>query len=68
MSPENLLESPQVIINHNIQGQAYYTLLMTDLDYPNPKTQSLEETCLWMITDIKAEEFGDRITIPLGIV
>ncbi|KAL6585661.1 Protein TERMINAL FLOWER 1 [Orobanche minor] len=61
--PPDVASKPKV----EIQGgdlRTFYTLVMTDPDYPNPSDPSLKEHLHWLVTDIPgttAASFGKEV-------
>ncbi|KAJ3407518.1 MFT2-Corn MFT-like protein [Chytridiales sp. JEL 0842] len=67
--PNWALYSPEVVItttdgtSNPDAAPKYYTLLLSDLDHPNPDTASYQEWAHWLVTDIPVQ---NELVIPFG--
>ncbi|KAJ3071543.1 MFT2-Corn MFT-like protein [Podochytrium sp. JEL0797] len=61
--PNWALYSPKITINTHSPHPAKYTLALMDLDRPSLSTNSIQEWCHWLVTDIPVT---NRLVIPAG--
>ncbi|KAI9008096.1 hypothetical protein BC832DRAFT_553064 [Gaertneriomyces semiglobifer] len=57
------LYSPEIVITTGSEQLRHYTLMLVDLDRPDPDSKSIEEWCHWLVTDIPVQ---GRLVIPGG--
>ncbi|TPX72285.1 hypothetical protein SpCBS45565_g00701 [Spizellomyces sp. 'palustris'] len=57
------LYSPELIITTGDEKLRHFTIALVDLDRPELETQSYEEWCHWLVTDIPVQ---NRLVIPGG--
>ncbi|KAJ3356986.1 MFT2-Corn MFT-like protein [Entophlyctis luteolus] len=62
--PNWSLFSPRITINTHSKQPKTYSLLMMDLDRPSLSSESIQEWCHWLITDIPVT--SNRLTIDFG--
>ncbi|KAJ3284680.1 MFT2-Corn MFT-like protein [Rhizoclosmatium sp. JEL0117] len=61
--PNWALYSPKVTINTHSDKPGRYTLVLMDLDRPSLSSNSIQEWCHWLVTDIPVT---NRLTIEAG--